>query len=40
MKKRLTLQHYVAYFVALVLIASAFLIPLAGTALIKHIFGL
>ena len=40
MKKQLTLQHYVAYFVALVLMTTVILIPFAGTALLKYLFGL
>jgi hypothetical protein len=40
MKKKLTLQHYIAYLVASILMCLVFLLPLAGTALIKHIFGL
>ncbi len=40
MKNKQTLQHYIAYFVALVLMTAVFLLPFAGTALIKHLFNL
>tara|TARA_R100001463_G_scaffold27542_3_gene63769 strand:+ start:3749 stop:3871 length:123 start_codon:yes stop_codon:yes gene_type:complete len=40
MKNKQTLQHYIAYFVAFVLMTAVFLLPFAGTALIKYLFNL
>lgn len=38
MKK--TIEHYIAYFVALILMTAVFLLPFAGCALIRYIFNL
>tara|TARA_R110001592_G_C12714898_1_gene708238 strand:+ start:260 stop:382 length:123 start_codon:yes stop_codon:yes gene_type:complete len=40
MKKKLTFEHYVAYFVAALIMTTVFLLPFAGTALLKYLFNL